>query len=139
MKERVIKNPLCVQKLKEEKVGILYLFGSQLEGTSTYCSDVDLGVVFTHAYFLKNAKESLDTYVRLYDFLSDVFPRDRVDIVFLQHSSLPIQFEAVTRGMALYQVSSQLRAAYAEKVIKAYIDFKPILDRMDKLTVKSFL
>jgi len=139
MKGRVIKNPLLVKKLRKEKVGILYLFGSEVEGIASSHSDIDLGVVFTETKFLKRAKDSLGIYIRLYDFISDVFPHREVDIVFLQRASLPLQFEAVTKGKILYEVSPYFRARYTERVIKEYVDFKPLLDKMDKATLEAFL
>jgi len=130
---------LPVEKLKGEKIGVLYLFGSQVEGTFTPLSDIDLGVVFTDTRVLRNAKDSLRIYTYLYELLSDVFPHKEIDIVFLQHSSLSLQFEAVTRGKVLYEVSPYFRVEYTEKVIKEYIDFKPLLDKMNEVIVESFL
>ena len=136
LKNLQIKIP--TQKLKKIKVGILYLFGSQVEGTSGPQSDIDLGVVFTDTGTIRKAKDSLEIYTYLFNLLSDVFPHKKVDIVFLQRSPLFLQFEVVTRGKVLYEVSSYFRANYTEKVIKEYIDFKPLLDKMNEVTLEVF-
>jgi len=61
-----------------------------------------------------------------------------VDIVFLQRASVPLQFEVVTRGKVLYEVSSKFRADYIEDVLRKYLDFKPLLDEMDKTCLEFF-
>ncbi len=59
-----------IQKLKELKVGIFYLFGSTVLGTEREDSDIDIGVVFVEPNILEN---SLEIYNILYEILSPSF------------------------------------------------------------------
>ena len=102
-------------------------------------SDVDIGIVFTNSKVLK---DSLKVYSELYPFFSRIksppFLHREVDIVFLQRASVPLQFEVVTRGEVLYEISSKFRADYTEYVLRKYLDFKPLLDEMDKACLEFF-
>ena len=129
-----------VSLLHKLKVGIIYLFGSQLKGNITSMSDIDLGIVFTDPDVLK---DSLKVYSELYLLFSRIksplFLDREMDIVFLQKASVTLQFEVVTRGRVLYEISSKFRADYAEDVLRKYLDFKPLLDEMDKVCLEFFL
>ncbi|MHA1664721.1 MAG: hypothetical protein ACTSVW_02685, partial [Candidatus Njordarchaeales archaeon] len=61
-----------------------------------------------------------------------------VDIVFLQNSPISLQFEAVVEGKVLYEVSSNFRADYTEEVLRKYLDFEPLLRKLDKTTLEAF-
>jgi len=125
-----------VKKLKELKVGILYLLGSEARGNTTSLSDVDIGIVFTDALILNN---SLEIYDKFYHFFVKIYPsKKEVDIVFLQNSPISLQFEAVVEGKVLYEVSSNFRADYTEEVLREYLDFEPLLRELDKTTLEAF-
>ena len=127
---------LNINKLKKLRVGIVYLFGSEVRGNTLPLSDVDIGIVFTDISVLK---DSLKIYDELYRLFTEVYPLKReIDIVFLQNSSLPLQFEAAFEGKVLYEVSPDFRADYTEKVLKDYLDFKPLLEELDKITLEAF-
>ncbi len=139
MEKEIKKINRLSERLKKENVGLIYLFGSEVQGTSTPRSDVDLGVVFTTTDFFRDSQKCLEVYVFLYDLLSDFFPEREIDLVFLQRSPLSLQFEAVTRGKVLYEISPLFRADYTERVIKKYVDFKPLLEKFNQATLEAFL
>lgn len=113
------------KKLQDFNVSIVYLFGSQLQGATTPLSDIDIGVVFNS---LDALKDSLNLYTKLYDIFTDIFPGPyEIDIVFMQQTSLVLQYEIIKHGKILYESNPIFRADYEEQIIKEYMDFEPLL------------
>lgn len=119
--------------MKDLKIALLYLFGSSVLGTEREDSDVDIGVVFLDDNILK---DSLKVYNALYEILSPIFPEKELDIVFLDRAPLTLKFEVVTTGRVIYKISEDYDCNYKEKVVKEYIDFKPLLDEQDQELLK---
>jgi len=49
---------------------------------------------------------------------------------------LNLKFEVVTTGRVIYRISEDYDCNYKEKVVKEYIDFKPLLDEQDQELLK---
>jgi hypothetical protein len=123
------------QKLKKLEVSILYLFGSRAAGRGSGLSDVDIGVVLRDPPL---ERDSRDRYHALYTLFSEIFPASRLDIVFLQTAPLSLQYVAIKEGKILYEEDPKARADYEHLVINQYIDFRPILDFFDRVTMESY-
>ena len=119
--------------LKKMSISLIYLFGSSITGTQRAESDIDIGVVFEKPDRIKN---TMIIFEELYLSLSPVFPDRDLDIVFLDFAPLALQFEVVTTGKVIYRVSRELEYDYKEKIIKEYIDFKPLLDIQDQILLE---
>ena len=119
--------------LKKLNVSLIYLFGSSIIGTERAESDIDLGVVFEKPEGIKN---TMILFEELYQSLSQDFPDRDLDIVFLDFVPLTLQFEVVTTGKVIYRVSREFEYDYKEKIIKEYIDFKPLLDVQDQILLE---
>jgi len=119
--------------LKKMSISLIYLFGSSITGTQRAESDIDIGVVFEKADRIKN---TMIIFEELYLSLSQVFPDRDLDIVFLDFAPLTLQFEVVTTGKVIYRVSREFEYDYKEKIIKEYIDFKPLLDIQDQILLE---
>ena len=119
--------------LKKLNISLIYLFGSSITGTQRAESDIDIGVVFEKADRIKN---TMIIFEELYLSLSQVFPDRDLDIVFLDFAPLTLQFEVVTTGKVIYRVSREFEYDYKEKIIKEYIDFKPLLDIQDQILLE---
>jgi len=128
---------------KKMGINIVYLFGSQSQKYKHKLSDFDIGVVFSSPEDYKNCKESI--YLKLYDIFTDILPKKYLrnrfkkrlhefDIVFLQFSSISLQFEAI-QGKVLYQKDEEERLNYEEYILKRYCD----LSYFRKLQYKSTL
>jgi len=119
-------SPQTVKKLKQQKIGIVYHFGSRTQSPSEYMSDFDIGVVFTDPLQIKNL---VDVHPLVYSLFSQEFPvtfNNDVDIVYVQETSLNFQFHIISEGKILYEFNPIFRADYEERVIKEYLDFQPI-------------
>ena len=129
-REKIPKN--LIDKLKSLGVGVVYLFGSQVQGTTHFDSDIDFGVVLIKPALLNNTEKKLDIYSKLYDFFTDFIPNKDIDVVLLQEVSLSVQFQAIKNSKILYEVSPIFRADFEESVVKFYLDFKPYLEERYK-------
>ncbi|MGC8930936.1 type VII toxin-antitoxin system MntA family adenylyltransferase antitoxin [Dictyoglomus turgidum] len=124
------------KKLKELNIGIIYLFGSTVLGIAKEHSDIDIGVVFIDPSVLEDVRLSLEIYNTLYGIFSTLFPKKEIDIVFLDKVPLTLKFEVVNSGEILYSISKDFLTNYKERVVKEYIDFKPLMDEQDKILLK---
>lgn len=127
---------LPIKKLKEFKIGIVYLYGSVVNGYESRFSDLDIGIVFTDTKVLEN---SLEIYSQLYDIFDEAIkPEKEIDLVFLQQTSLGLQFNVINEGEVIYEASREFRAEYEERVLNEYLDFKGVIDYFNKVAVEAF-
>lgn len=118
-------------RYKELGVSIVYLFGSKALGTSTSMSDTDLGVVLKERTALDNTRA---LYNDLYNVLAEQYPTKRLDIVFLQAAPLPLQYHTIKEGKVLFEEDPRITSDYEAYVINMYLDFKPVLEYLDKIS-----
>jgi len=131
-------SPETISKMKKAKVGVVYLFGSRVEGINTVFSDFDLGVVLQGASYLEN---SLPLYNELYDIFSGELPLTfsrEVDIVFLQRASLELKFEVINKGRVLFEISPHFRIIFEEKITRDYLDCVHFFREYEKVTKEIF-
>ena len=116
-------------RLSELDVSIVYLFGSFAEGKNSLLSDLDLGVVFKDERSLKS--EFNKTYNEVYDILTEIFPNQNIDIVFLQKSGLEICFDVISHGKVVFEFSKDERFKFEERITLLYADYKPVLNQFN--------
>ena len=124
-------------KAKLEKLGvaIVYLFGSKATGRASRLSDIDIGIV------LKTPASGRDTrtlYHMLYQLFSEVYPREKLNIVFLQTASLSLQYAAIKEGKIIFEEDPRRTADYEQGVINQYLDFRTVLDFFDRVTMERY-
>ncbi|MGB9700339.1 MAG: type VII toxin-antitoxin system MntA family adenylyltransferase antitoxin [Thermodesulfobacteriota bacterium] len=130
-----MKNKLK-KELKKLGVNTIYLFGSKAIRRASELSDVDLGFVFKEI----PAEEDISFfYNNLYELFSEIFPDAKLDIVFLQRASLPLQYMAIKEGKVIFEDDLIFTADYEYNVIKNYIDFAPILEMFDKIMFEKYV
>ncbi len=122
-----------MQILQRLGVSLVYQFGSSAEGKSSPLSDVDIGIVFTDKSSLN--KDFSQIYNQLYDIFTDVFPGRKIDIVFLQKSSLELRFDVIKHGKILFAASSADKFNFEERTMLFYADFKPLLNEFNEAIV----
>ena len=126
-------NKRVIDKLKEFNISLVYLFGSYVNKKINFQSDVDIAILF---YDDSYKKDKLKIYTELYKIFSDIFKNREVDIVFLNYSPLTLKFEVVTSGKPIYFENIDAHYEFKERVIKEYVDFKPLLDEQDEEILK---
>jgi predicted nucleotidyltransferase len=120
-------------ELKKVGVSVVYLFGSRATGKESHTSDVDIGVVLK-----KPIEDTRSSYKILYELFSAIYPSSRLDIVFLQKASLSLQYFAIKDGKTIFEEDPKSTADYENRVINQYLDFKPVLDLFDRVTMKRY-
>jgi hypothetical protein len=56
----------------------------------------------------------------------------------LDKASLALQYFAIRDGKIIFEEDPRLTADYENRVINQYLDFKPVLDLFDRVTVKRY-
>lgn len=124
------------ERLKNLGIAIVYLFGSRAVGMQSPLSDVDIGVVLRDPQFDGDTR---DLYHALYKLFSKLFPTSKLDIVFLQMASLSLQNAAIKDGKILYEENPKARVYYEQLVLNQYLDFRPVLDYFDQITMQRYV
>jgi hypothetical protein len=105
---------------KKYRIILVYLFGSKARNTDSKISDIDIAVLLEN-----NEEDDLkDLILALIFEFSKLFKSDKIDLLLLNRASLAIQYRVISEGKILYQINSELRYNYEEKVVKLYLDFK---------------
>ncbi|MDO8569732.1 MAG: nucleotidyltransferase domain-containing protein [bacterium] len=121
------------ERLRKLDVALVYLFGSQAEGVAGPLSDIDIGVVFADPKIARG--DTLRIYNELYNLLTDHFDMSNfrnIDIVFLERAPLELQFDAISHGITLFEISTDFRMNFEERTSALYRDFKPLLNEFNQ-------
>lgn len=125
---------IIVNKLKiiAERYGVrdFYIFGSSALNIKHEKSDFDIGVIFKNG--LPQAENRMRIYGEIFSLLSDAFPEEKVDLVFLEETALHFQFKALTEGKLIYSANTNKAFDYLEKIINFYRDYKYFIDEFYK-------
>lgn len=133
MQLNIIKKEIPVEKMKELQVGLVYLFGSYAEGVAGPGSDIDVGVVVADKTLVKGSITEI--YDKLFDIFTDVFDMSNfktIDIVFLDRAPLELCFDVISHGTVLYELSTEFRVDFEERIEALYRDFYPILQEFNR-------
>ncbi len=126
------------QKLAAMGVGVVYLYGSRVQGTAYEHSDYDVGVVFSDLV----VPLSMENYGALYDCLSIDIPDElygpKLDIAILQNANARLQLDAIQYGSVLFESDPSVRANYEESVIKRYDDYRFLEKEYQDATFAAF-
>lgn len=108
---------------EELGVSLVYVFGSQIDGTQNKLSDIDIGIVFDKLQKYKDNR--MKAYIELFDLFTNIFSEyKRVDLVFLQETSLMLQSRVVFDGKVIYRNDKSRKEEfdYKEYVMKYHAD-----------------
>lgn len=106
----------------------VYLFGSFGTPEENALSDIDFGLIFNQA----GKKQELWDLMALEAVLSRILERDDVDVVNLNTAPVSIRFAAITTGELIFVRDPYKVADFREQTIDYYLDYKPILDKMQR-------
>jgi len=122
-------------KLRKLGVAVVYLFGSKAIGRGTRLSDIDIGVILKNPAFEKDTRA---VYQVLYEIFTEIYPNSKLDIVFLQTAPLALQYSAIKDGKILFEEDPKFTADYVNLLINQYLDFKPVLDFFDQVSMERY-
>ncbi len=103
------------------QVRLVYLFGSQVSGTTGPLSDVDLAVL------LAEDAVSAQSRARLEHLFSTALEGQRVDLVILNRAPIELAYAVIAEGKLLYQRDFAERVEYEATVMSLYGDYLPFL------------
>jgi len=121
MKNLIGKHQKEIEKASEkERVVLVYLFGSEVRGTSHKESDVDIGILLDKKV---DPKDYLGSEGRLIEFFSGIFLKKEINIVNLNISSPLLKQVAILEGKLLYLRSETDRILFQIKILREYEDY----------------
>lgn len=129
----------AVRIFKAHGVALAYLFGSQVEaairmlqGEPTSLddplADLDVGVVFLEPKPAEPGRGRHRLYAALHNDLVDIFPGNRLDLVFLQETHSVFQARAFA-GRCVYAASEAFKDTYEHRILARAADFRIVLER----------
>ncbi|MFQ6075106.1 MAG: nucleotidyltransferase domain-containing protein [Candidatus Bathyarchaeia archaeon] len=131
--ERVLER-LGASFSKYGEVDVAYLFGSRTRGEAAQESDWDFAILLSRSFG--------DPYdlVRLIGDLEHVLGvGDReVNLVVLNDANLALSHRVVSEGIIVFERDVERRVGFEVRVLKLYMDFKPVLDQMRKALIEEY-
>lgn len=108
------------------RVSFAYLFGSRALGIDRPGSDRDIAVRFR-----PNISKSrrFDLRLKLWNRLSDLWPREAIDLVDLGEAPLLLQFRAIQPGKLLFSKNELERVRFEASTMSQYFDRQYYIDR----------
>jgi predicted nucleotidyltransferase len=121
MDAKSVQDKLSTILASLEGVRLVYLFGSQVEGSPGPMSDYDLGVL------LDPAIDGPPVQARLAHELACALGTDRVDVVLLDRAPIELAYAIIAQGQALFERDVATRVEYEAQVLSRYGDYLPVL------------
>jgi len=106
----------------EPAVLAAYLFGSVARGAAGPLSDLDVAVL------LRDPAED-DVEGRVDDALCRRLGTDRVDVISLRTSAVPLRYRVVREGILVFCRDPAARERFTAETVLQYLDFRPLRDR----------
>ena len=129
----------AIKKLREIGVGVVYYFGSRVQGTALDHADYDIGVVFVNT---ENVTIFPDIFSKLYSILNEYFPDTirgpKLDISFLQRANPALSMSAIRYGAVLFEASPIFRVNFEEEAVRKYNNYLKIKKVFEEATLKVF-
>jgi len=115
-----INKYITFNRLGNNRIVLLYLFGSEARGTAHKESDIDIGVLFD-----KKTKESqyLQLEGRLIELFSNFYPKKEINVVNLNISSPLLKQAAILEGKLLYKRSDEARIFFEINTLREYEEY----------------
>ena len=124
-----LKNKLHPVLKTNEKIGIVYLYGSYASGQQNLASDIDLAIFFTEHDVVKRH----DLLFKISSKISGALNTDKIDACSLNDlEGIELRYQIITRGHILFE-REPYRLIVEPNILNDYFDFKDLL-RKYKLT-----
>ena len=129
---------LLCQKLevlfKEIEIDFAYLGGSWADNKQYWWSDIDIFI--SYPTFLQiPPKKQLKFLTQLHIKATDLTTFEEIEIKVLETLPLHVQFNAITKGILIYEKNSEVVPFFIEKLLPLYYDhiiwYKNLLDQSE--------
>jgi len=106
----------------ENRIELVYLFGSRAAGTEGPISDYDIAVLCSQTC------AAADVY-KLTHELAKLLMTDRIDLVLLNRAPIELRFGVIATGKVVYEIDVLTRVEFEADTLSRYGDYLPILRR----------
>lgn len=116
-----------VFKKYDDKIIVVYLFGSVNDGNMNALSDIDIAILFKEM-----PKENIiNLEFEVLEDISKHLKTEEIDLVNLNFAPLSIRYGVIKNKKILYYSDKQKVLDFEFEVIKSFLDFKPIRDMIN--------
>lgn len=116
----------------EEKVELVYLFGSVATGKNGKLSDIDIAVYFDESL---TKKGMIDLQLKLISELTTILKTDKIDLIVMNNVPLLLKYNIIKYGEIL-KSEKEKKVAVETKILSDYLDMKYYIDRHTKIAIK---
>jgi len=102
-----------------KEVLFAYVFGSHARGDTGPSSDVDLACFLDS---MKNSRKVSNLHVQLVTETGTVLHMDAVDMIILNESPLPLQFNIIYEGKLVFERDQSRRIDFEVKTMRLFFD-----------------
>lgn len=111
------------------KIVVAYLFGSYRRKMVTSLSDIDIAVLLDDAI---SEKDQFSLRGQIYSDLSKLLKTDEIDLLLLNNAPLNMQYGVLRDKKVLYCSDRKKMVDFESRVIKMYLDIKPLRDEFNR-------
>ncbi|WP_422447148.1 type VII toxin-antitoxin system MntA family adenylyltransferase antitoxin [Thermoanaerobacterium sp. DL9XJH110] len=117
-----MKLKVTIEEKKEElknyfrandKIVLVTVFGSYLDGTFNETSDIDIAILFENNLNLFDEAKIMDDLSRILHF-------ENIDLLNLNKANFLLRFNAVIKGKIIYEKDSDLTDEFLERILCSY-------------------
>ena len=129
------KMPKLLDWISEEPdIVALYAFGSLASGDLNPLSDLDFGIVVSRKL---DKQQRFDGHLDLIGAFNQVLGTDEVDLVQMNDAPMHFSYNIIKSGKLIYCQDKTELAAFIEKTIKLYLDFRFYRNAFDNAYLKG--
>lgn len=117
-----MKLKVTIEEKKEElknyfkandKIVLVTVFGSYLDGSFNETSDIDIAILFENNLSLFDEAKVMDDLSRILHF-------ENIDLLNLNKANFLLRFNAVIKGKIIYEKDSDLTDEFLERILCSY-------------------
>jgi len=120
--------------LRYGEVVVAYLFGSRARGDFIEGSDMDFAILLSRSF------EDPYDFVRLIGELATALKvgDEKINLVTLNDADLELAYKVISEGSVIFERDVEKRVDFEVRVLKSYLDFKPVLNQMRRSLIKEY-
>ena len=115
-----------------------YQFGSTVSGRESPLSDLDLAILVDDSRAPSDLALLKCELLLAYEFQKRLVVSE-VDLMTLNRQRLPLQYAVLGTGRLIYEADPVYRIRFTQKVVQAYLDFRPTLELMSQFSTRGRL
>jgi len=119
-------------------IAAVYQFGSTTRGRESPLSDLDIAILVDDKRAPSGLKLLRAELLLAYEIQKQLNISE-VDLITLNLQRLSLQYAVLRTGKLIYEADPKYRIRFVQKVVQAYLDFKPTLELIDRFHTQGRL